>query len=97
MMGHAAANVMPVCASNRVGLEKGESCDIIFFGRSFITDESGIKVAEADREEETLLTASFNFEELRKRRSSLTLFRDRRPEMYDVLLTLDGRVTKNNI
>jgi len=97
MMGHAAANVMPVCASNRVGLEKGESCEIKFFGRSFITDESGTKVAEAGREEETVLTSSFSFEELRKRRSSLTLFRDRRPEMYDVLLTLDGRVTKNNI
>jgi len=93
MMGHAAANVMPVCASNRVGLERGESCDIRFFGRSFITDEAGSKVAEADREEETILMASFDFEELRKKRKLMTLFRDRRPEMYDVLLTLDGRVS----
>ena len=93
MMGHAAANVMPVCASNRVGLERGESCDIRFFGRSFITDEAGSKVAEADRGEETILMASFDFEELRKKRKLMTLFRDRRPEMYDVLLTLDGRVS----
>ncbi|MCF8070616.1 MAG: N-carbamoylputrescine amidase [Desulfobacterales bacterium] len=94
MMGHAAANVMPVCASNRIGLEKGESCDIKFFGRSFITNESGTKVVEADREEETVLTASFDFEEIRKRRTWFTLFRDRRPEMYDVLMTLDGRVAQ---
>ena len=94
MQGHAAANFIPVCASNRVGLEKGESCDIMFFGRSFITDESGTKVAEADREEETVLTVSFDFEEIRKRRDWFSLFRDRRPEMYDVLLTLDGRVSQ---
>jgi N-carbamoylputrescine amidase len=91
MQGHAAANVIPVCASNRVGLEKGESCEINFFGRSFIADESGTTVAEADREEETVLTVAFDFEEIRKRRSWFSLFRDRRPEMYDVLLTLDGR------
>ena len=49
MMGHAAANTIPVCASNRIGLEKGTSCDVEFFGRSFIADESGAKVAEANR------------------------------------------------
>jgi N-carbamoylputrescine amidase len=92
MQGHAAANVIPVCASNRVGLEKGDSCNINFFGRSFIADESGTKVAEAGRQEETVLTASFDFEEIGKLRTAFTLFRDRRPEMYDVLLTLDGSV-----
>ena len=94
MQGHAAANVIPICASNRVGLERGESCDINFFGRSFIADESGTKVVEADREKETVLTASFDFEEIQKKRNGFSLFRDRRPEMYDVLLTLDGRVSK---
>ncbi len=74
-------------------VEEGESCDINFFGRSFIADESGTKVAEADRKEETVLTVSFDFEEIRKRRNGFSLFRDRRPEMYDVLLTLDGRVS----
>ncbi|OQY02561.1 MAG: N-carbamoylputrescine amidase [Desulfobacteraceae bacterium 4572_123] len=93
MQGHAAANTIPVCASNRVGLEKGESCELNFFGRSFIADESGTKVAEADRREETVLTASFDFEEIQKQRDWFALFRDRRPEMYDVLLTLDGRMS----
>ena len=94
MQGHAAANVIPLCASNRVGLEKGESCYLNFFGLSFIADESGSKVAEADREAETVLTASFDFEEIRKSRDWFSLFRDRRPEMYDVLLTLDGRFSQ---
>jgi N-carbamoylputrescine amidase len=92
MQGHAAANVIPVCASNRVGLEKAESCELNFFGLSFITDEAGTKVAEAGREEETVLTATFDFEKIRKNRDWFSLFRDRRPEVYDVLLTLDGRL-----
>ena len=94
MQGHAAANVIPVCASNRVGLEKAESCELIFFGLSFITDEAGTKVAEAGREEETVLTATFDFEGIRNNRDWFSLFRDRRPEVYDVLLTLDGRLPK---
>jgi len=94
MQGHAAANVIPVCASNRVGLERVESCDLKFFGLSFITDEAGTKVAEAGREEETVLTATFDFEGIRESRDWFSLFRDRRPEMYDVLLTLDGRLPK---
>ena len=92
MQGHAAANVIPVCASNRVGLEKAESCELNFFGLSFITDEAGTKIAEAGREEETVLTATFDFEAIRKNRDWFSLFRDRRPEVYDVLLTLDGRL-----
>ncbi len=51
-------------------------------------------MAEADREAETVLTASFDFEEIRKKRDWFSLFRDRRPEMYDVLWTLDGRVSQ---
>jgi N-carbamoylputrescine amidase len=94
MQGHAAANVIPVCASNRVGLEKAESCELNFFGLSFITDEAGTKVAEAGREEESVLTATFDFEGIRNNRDWFSLFRDRRPEVYDVLLTLDGRLPK---
>lgn len=91
MQGHAAANIIPVCASNRVGFEKGESCDLTFFGSSFITDETGEKIVEANREEETILTASFDFEAIRKLRWEFCLFRDRRPELYSILLSKDGR------
>ena len=90
MQGHAAANITPLVASNRVGVETMESSSIRFYGSSFIADETGAKLAEADRESETVLTASFDLEAIRARRASWGLFRDRRPELYRPLLTLDG-------
>ncbi|MCF8069504.1 MAG: N-carbamoylputrescine amidase [Desulfobacterales bacterium] len=93
MQGHAVANVIPVCASNRAGSEKGSSTEITFYGSSFIADSKGAKVAEANREEETVLTASFDFDEIRKERDIWTFFRDRRPSMYDLLYTKDGRTS----
>jgi len=90
MQGHAAANITPLVASNRIGVETMESSSIRFYGSSFIADETGAKLAEADRESETVLTASLDLEAIRARRASWGLFRDRRPELYRPLLTLDG-------
>lgn len=91
MRGHAAANIMPVCASNRVGTEKGESTEITFYGSSFIAGPYGEIVAEANRTEETVLTVTFNLDEIRKMRDSFHLFRDRRPEHYRGILSIDGK------
>lgn len=91
MQGHAIANRIPICASNRVGTEKGKNSEITFYGSSFISDHAGINVVEADRKEETILVAAFDFDEIRKERDNWTLFRDRRPTMYDILLSKDGR------
>lgn len=90
MQGHAGSNLMPVMAANRVGVEKvepcqengGQSSSLSFYGSSFITDNTGAIVAEANRTDETVLTASFDLEQLEKDRLSWGLFRDRRPEMY---------------
>ncbi len=90
MQGHAAANIMPLVASNRIGLEKGEQFDMTFYGSSFITDHTGAKVAEANRTDETVLTAEFNLDEIREYRETWGIFRDRRPSMYGPLLTMDG-------
>jgi len=90
MQGHAAANMVPVIASNRIGTEQGESCAVTFYGSSFIADQTGAKVAEAGRVDETVLVASFDREQLRAIRSSWGLFRDRRPDMYYPLLSMDG-------
>ena len=91
MQGHAGANVMPLVASNRVGTEKGEKgTEITFYGSSFIADATGAKVAEADRESETVLTATFDLDALAHQRRSWGVFRDRRPELYGSLLSLDG-------
>lgn len=91
MQGHAGANIMPLVASNRVGVERGESCELTFYGRSFIADHLGAKVAEADRESETILTASFDLDALGKARRAWGVFRDRRPELYAPICSLDGR------
>jgi N-carbamoylputrescine amidase len=90
MQGHAGANLMPVVAANRYGTERGISTEITFYGSSFIADNTGAKVAEAGRDGEAVLTASFDLEALRAMRLSWGLFRDRRPELYESLLSLDG-------
>lgn len=90
MQGHAAANLIPVVAANRVGHEEGAHNDITFYGTSFIADHTGEIVAELGRETEGIITASFDRDVLRNLRSSWGLFRDRRPELYGPLLTLDG-------
>ena len=91
MQGHAAANIMPVVASNRIGTEQGEKYTMTFYGSSFIASPTGEKVAEADRVSETVLTADFDLDEVRRYRQSWGVFRDRRPDLYYPLLTLDGR------
>ena len=81
-MGHAATNTVPVVVANRYGKEVGESCELTFYGSSFITDYTGAKIAEASRDREEILYASFDLEENAKQREYWGLLRDRRPEMY---------------
>jgi N-carbamoylputrescine amidase len=90
MQGHAAANMTPLLASNRIGHEEDESCAIAFYGSSFIADETGAKVAEAGETERAVITATFDLDAVRARRASWGLFRDRRPDLYGSLATLDG-------
>ena len=81
-MGHSAANTVPVVVANRVGVEQGESCELTFYGSSFITDWSGAKLVEASREDEVIIYAPFDLEENKKIQKYWGLLRDRRPECY---------------
>lgn len=90
MQGHSGANILPVVASNRVGTECGRSCEITFYGSSFITDHLGAKVAEAPRKGEAILTASFDLDAIAEARRAWGVFRDRRPDLYDILCTYGG-------
>ncbi|TDP01893.1 N-carbamoylputrescine amidase [Marinomonas balearica] len=94
MRGHAAANMIPVIASNRIGKEEAQHRDLsmTFFGSSFICDETGNLVKQADRTSESILVHTFDLSEIRFQRQAWGLFRDRRPEHYDVIKTLDGNV-----
>lgn len=94
MQGHAAANMVPLVASNRLGAEQGAASEMTFFGSSFIADETGKKVAEAGREEEAVVTYTFDLDALRNLRAQWGFFRDRRPEHYGALVTVTGRDTR---
>ncbi len=93
MQGHAAANVMPLVASNRIGVERGEKYEMTFYGSSFIAGPAGEKVAEADRGTQSVLVASFDLGQVRAERHAWGVFRDRRPELYGPIMTLDGEGT----
>ncbi len=93
MQGHAAANIIPVAAANRFGLEKvepstangGQSSSLRFYGSSFITDETGELLETAGREEETVLLHRFDLDAIQENRLSWGLFRDRRPHCYTAI------------
>lgn len=87
MAGHAAANMMPVVASNRIGRETDEDSEMTFYGSSFIADNHGEIVEQADDCTETVLVHEFDLDELARERREWGIFRDRRPEMYKTILT----------
>jgi N-carbamoylputrescine amidase len=92
MRGHAGANLVPVAASNRIGSERAEDgTEVTFYGSSFLADWTGAVVASAGRDSEEVVTASFDLDEIAGFRAAWGLFRDRRPELYGALGTLDGR------
>ena len=91
MIGHAVANLCYLAAANRVGTEVVGGQTQTYYGSSFIADYMGNKLAEAGRSEEIILLAELNLEEARAFRAGFGFFRDRRPELYGPLLTLDGK------
>ena len=93
MRGHAAANIMPLAASNRVGREVApDGRADIFYGRSFISDYQGEKLIEMDRVEEGVRLQSFDLAAIGELRRTWGVFRDRRPELYGSLLSIDGKL-----
>ena len=90
MQGHATANIMPLVASNRIGTEVQGDTEMRFYGSSFIAGHTGEILAEADRSTETHITASFDLDEIRDYRTAWGVFRDRRPDMYRAMGTIDG-------
>jgi len=49
-------------------------------------------VAEADDKSEAVLVAQFDLDMIKSKRQSWGVFRDRRPDLYKVLLTMDGNL-----
>ncbi len=94
MRGHAAANIIPVVASNRVGQEVQDNSTMTFYGSSFISGPDGEIIQSLNREEEGYLVAEFDLDEINKKRRYWGVFRDRRPEMYETIMHLDGKTNK---
>jgi N-carbamoylputrescine amidase len=92
--GQAAANLMPLVASNRYGLERSvqnlDGLYIRFYGSSFIADPTGAKIAEAGEEGDAVLTATFDLNQAAELRDNWFVFRDRRPDLYGPIVSLDG-------
>lgn len=94
MQGHAACNIIPVIAANRFGEEKvepseangGQSSSLIFYGSSFVTDETGEVVVQASRDREEIVYGESDLDRVQTHRNSWGLYRDRRPEMYGSLI-----------
>ncbi|MBN2898141.1 MAG: N-carbamoylputrescine amidase [Clostridia bacterium] len=91
MQGHAAANIIPVIAANRIGHEIEDEMAIDFYGSSFMTDAKGAIITEAPLDEEHILYGRYDLDLIDMERTDWAVFRDRRPELYHVLLTLDGK------
>lgn len=91
MQGHAAANMIPLVASNRVGTEQQGKTAGQFYGGSFVAGYTGEILAEADATTEGVITATVDLDAAAVLRESWGIFRDRRPECYGALQTLDGR------
>ena len=93
MQGHSAANLMPVIAANRIGLETvepseengGQTSSLTFYGSSFLTDETGELLKSASRDKEEILEEEYDLDELSAKRLEWGLFRDRRPEYYSII------------
>ena len=92
MQGHAAANIMPVVASNRIGSESVKDQVNGFYGKSFICNRSGKIIAEASKDKEEIILAEIDTEENHLFRRNWGLFRDRRPELYKEILSLSGEL-----
>ncbi len=93
MQGHAAANLVPVAAANRIGTETvsptkengGQSSSLRFYGHSFLTDETGAVLAHAGEEEEKICICAYDLPKIARKRLEWGLFRDRRPECYSLI------------
>jgi len=92
MQGHAAANIMPVVASNRIGSESVKGQVNGFYGKSFICDRSGKIIKEASKDKEEIIIAEIDTEEDHLFRRNWGLFRDRRTDLYKEILTLEGKI-----
>lgn len=79
---HAVANQFFVGAINRVGQEQpwniGE-----FYGQSYFCDPRGQVIAQASRDQDEVVIADLDLDQIQEVRNVWQFYRDRRPESYE--------------
>jgi beta-ureidopropionase len=78
---HAAANGYFVGAINRVGTEAPWNIGQ-FYGSSYFCNPRGQIIAQASRDQDEVLTADLDLNEIKQVRQTWQFFRDRRPDQY---------------
>ncbi|WP_027398623.1 carbon-nitrogen hydrolase [Anaerovorax odorimutans] len=88
--GHGIHNNFYVCACNRVGREDAidGSGFMEFYGRGFVSDPWGKVITEGKRNEEDLIVAELDLDEIKRARDILQFHRDRRTDSYNEILKM---------
>jgi N-carbamoylputrescine amidase len=86
MRGHAAANLVPVLAANRVGTETDDGYSLDFYGTSFCCDHRAHVVAQLDRSESGILRATLDLDRGAQDRAFWGTFQTRQPQNYRALV-----------
>jgi N-carbamoylputrescine amidase len=87
MQGHAAANMVILAASNRVGVENGRAHETQFYGGSFVANATGTKAAELDEVTPGLAVTTFDLDEVAAFRKYWGIFRTRRRDLYQPIIS----------
>ena len=82
---HAVANGYFIGAINRVGTEAPWNIGQ-FYGTSYFCNPRGKIIAEASREEDEVLIADLDLDQIKEARQTWQFFRDRRPDSYGDLV-----------
>jgi N-carbamoylputrescine amidase len=77
----AVANGVFIGANNRVGLEKPWEFGK-FYGSSYFCDPRGKILAKGSEDQDEVVTADLDLDQIREVRDGWQFFRDRRPELY---------------
>lgn len=78
----AMENALFFVGCNRTGIDHGQA----FYGRSAIAAPDGSTLAASDGDREEAVRATLRAADLRAQRRYLTIFRDRRPDLYGPLV-----------
>jgi predicted amidohydrolase len=86
LRANAAMNSVFCVGVNKVGTERVHDTETRYYGLSTIVDPKGKVLAQAgEGQQESIVSAAFDTDEIISARQSLFSYRDRRPEFYELI------------